>query len=145
MLVSEFMRNFYKKLYEVAPEEVHRDLTKQERAVKHVLYMVMGDKNRLTYKEASYYQERFHVRIDQLASDYRTWKRAGCKAYARPKQYVSGKVAGASKKAFDYVLGTFLIHARNQVSELERIKEEEGVLIDRDIDSQDPLADFNPL
>jgi hypothetical protein len=74
--------------------------------------MVMGQSEHFVRQDAAKFQEMFHVRIDQMASDYRTWKRAGCKPYARPKQYVSGRVAGASKKAFDQVLNTYLLKAK---------------------------------
>lgn len=112
LFISDFMRDFHAKLHEVTPEEVKRDLSKHERVVKHALYMVMGQTEHFVRQDAAKFQEMFHVRIDQMASDYRTWKRAGCKPYARPKQYVSGRVAGASKKAFDQVLNTYLLKAK---------------------------------
>lgn len=112
LFISDFMRDFHAKLHEVTPEEVKRDLSKHERVVKHALYMVMGQHEYFASQDAVKFQEMFHVRIDQMASDYRTWKRAGCKAYARPKQYVSGRVAGASKKAFDQVLNTYLLKTK---------------------------------
>jgi len=106
------MRDFQKKLHEVAPEEVKRDIIKQERVIKHTIYMVMGRHEYFKKADAVRFQEKFHVRIDQMAADYRTWKRAGCKGYAKPKQYVSGRVAGASKKAFDLMLNSYLIRAQ---------------------------------
>lgn len=101
MLVSDFMSLFVKRLYDEMPEDAKRDLIKQDRTVKHALYLVMGKYQRLRKELAISFQEKFHLKMDQLSADYRTWKRAGCKSYARPKQYVSGQVAGASKKAFD--------------------------------------------
>lgn len=103
------MRDFHAKLYEVTPEDLKRDLTKHERTVKHTLYMVMGQHEHFQSDDAKAFQEKFHVRIDQMASDYRTWKRAGCKPYAKPKKYVSGRIAGASKKAFDMVLNKYMV------------------------------------
>ncbi len=117
MLVSDFMSLFVKRLYEVIPEDGKRDLIKQDRTVKHALYMVMGKYQRVRKDLASPFQEKFHLRMDQLAADYRTWKRAGCKTYARPKQYISGQIAGASKKAFDYTLGTFLLDLKKNPTE----------------------------
>ena len=117
MLVSDFMSLFVKRLYEDVPEEVKRDLVKQDRTIKHVLHRIMSDYHRLRKELASPFQEKFHLRMDQLAADYRTWKRAGCKSYARPKQYVSGHVAGLSKKAFDYTLGVYLIDLKHQGKE----------------------------
>ncbi len=112
LTISDFMKDFYKKLYEVSPEDIKREVTKHERVVKHTLYMVMGQHEHFQKEDAMRFQEKFHVRIDQMASDYHTWKRAGCKAYAKPKQYVSGRVAGASKKAFDHVLGAYLLRLK---------------------------------
>ena len=117
MLVSDFMSLFVKRLYEVIPEDEKRELIKQDRTVKHALYMVMGKYQRLRKDLASPFQEKFHLRIDQLTADYRTWKRAGCKAYARPKQYITGQVASSSKKAFDYTLGTFLLDLKHREGE----------------------------
>ncbi|MCH9624736.1 MAG: hypothetical protein S4CHLAM27_11360 [Chlamydiia bacterium] len=117
MLVSDFMSLFVKRLYEVLPEDAKRDLIKQDRTVKHALYMVMGKYQRLRKDLATPFQEKFHLRMDQLAADYRTWKRAGCKTYARPKQYISGQIAGASKKAFDFALGTFLLDLKQREGE----------------------------
>ena len=123
MLVSDFMSLFVGRLYETVPEEAKRDLIKQDKAIKHGLYLVMGKYKRLRKDLATPFQEKFHLKIDQLAADYRTWKRAGCKAYARPKQYISGTVAGVAKKAFDYTLGTFLL-------ELKKIDQEKIVSIE---------------
>lgn len=117
MLISDFMSLFIKRLYEVVPEDAQRDLVKQDRTVKHALYLVMGKYQRLRKDLAVPFQEKFHLRIDQLAADYRTWKRAGCKGYARPKQYVSGPIAGASKKAFDHTLGTYLLELKARSGE----------------------------
>lgn len=114
MLVSDFMSFFVKRLYETVPEEVKRDLMKQDRAIKHGLYMVMGKYQRIRKDLAMPFQEKFHMRMDQLAADYRTWKSAGCKAYARPKQYISGPIAGVAKKAFDHTLGTFLLELKKE-------------------------------
>ncbi len=116
MLVSDFMSLFVKRLYDEMPEDAKRDLIKQDRTVKHALYLVMGKYQRLRKELAISFQEKFHLKMDQLSADYRTWKRAGCKSYARPKQYVSGQVAGASKKAFDYILGSYLLELKNQES-----------------------------
>lgn len=109
LYISDFIRDFHKKLYEVAPDEIKRELIKQERVVKHTLYSILGQHEFFHNKDSRHFQERFHVRIDQLAGDYRTWKRAGCKPYAKPKQYITGKVAGASKKAFDQILNTYMV------------------------------------
>lgn len=111
LYIADFMRDFHTKLYEVTPEDLKRELTKHERTVKHTLYMVMGQHEHFKNEHASHFQERFHVRIDQMASDFRTWKRAGCKPYAKPKQYVSGRIAGASKKAFDMVLNHYMLES----------------------------------
>ncbi len=110
--ISDFMRDFTIKLHEVVPEDLKRELAKHERVVKHALYMVVGEKELFHKMDASRFQEKFHVKMDQMASDYHTWKRAGCKAYAKPKQYVSGRIAGASKKAFDLILNVYLLRAR---------------------------------
>ena len=117
MLVSDFMSFFVKRLYETMPEEAKRDLVKQDRTVKHALYLVMGKYQRVSKDLASPFQEKFHLKMDQLAADYRTWKSAGCKSYARPKQYISGQVAGVSKKAFDFTLGTFLLDIKHRSEE----------------------------
>jgi hypothetical protein len=117
MLVSDFMSLFVKRLYEVIPEDEKRELIKQDRTVKHALYMVMGKYQRLSKDLASPFQEKFHLKMDQLTADYRTWKRAGCKAYAKPKQYVTGQIASSSKKAFDYALGTFLLDIKHRGGE----------------------------
>ena len=117
MLVSDFMSLFIQRLYEVIPEDAKRDLIKQDRTVKHALYMVMGKYQRLRKDLATPFQEKFHLRLDQLTADYRTWKRAGCKAYARPKQYITGLVASSSKKAFDYTLGTYLLDLKQMEGE----------------------------
>ncbi len=117
MLVSEFMSLFIQRLYETMPEDAKRDLIKQDRTVKHALYLVMGKYQRLSKDLASPFQEKFHLRMDQLAADYRTWKNAGCKSYARPKQYISGQIAGVSKKAFDYTLGSYLLDVRHKSAE----------------------------
>ena len=103
------MRDFQKRLFEVTPEDLKRELTKHERVVKHALYMIMGQYEVFRKEDAVRFQERFHVKIDQMASDYQTWKRAGCKTYAKPKQYISGRIAGASKKAFDQTLNLYLV------------------------------------
>ncbi len=111
LYIADFMRDFHTKLYEVTPEDLKRELTKHERTVKHSLYMVMGQHEHFQKDDAVQFQEKFHIRIDQMASDFRTWKRAGCKAYAKPKKYVSGRIAGASKKAFDMVLNKYMLEA----------------------------------
>ena len=116
--IADFMREFYIKLHDVVPEDLKRELAKHERVVKHALYMVVGEKEIFHKMDASRFQEKFHVKMDQMAGDYHTWKRAGCKAYAKPKQYVSGRIAGASKKAFDLVLNAYLL----------RVREMEGVV-----------------
>ena len=134
MHIADFKRDFYKKLFEVAPEEVHREITKQQKAVKNTLFTVMGGHDRIVAELAVKFQERFHVRIDQMASDYRTWKRAGCKPYAKPKQFVSGKVAGASKKAFDQVLGAYLLSVREPKIESPTL---EVINTNRDSDIKD--------
>ena len=118
LYVSDFMRDFYKKLHEVTPEDLQRELAKYERVVKHTLYMIVGQLEHFSAEESSSFQERFHVRVDQLAADYRTWKRAGCKSYARPRQYISGRIAGASKKAFDQILNKYILLSR-EVSKQE--------------------------
>lgn len=116
--ISEFMRDFYFKLNDVVPEDLKRELAKHERVVKHALYMVVSGKDLFYFADAAKFQEKFHVKMDQMASDYQTWKRAGCKAYAKPKQYVTGRIAGASKKAFDIVLNTYILRLR----EMEGVK-----------------------
>ena len=114
LYISDFMRDFHKNVYEVMPEEFKRYLVKEERGVRHALYMVVGQYETFRHQNARFFQEGFHVRIDQMAADYRTWKRAGCKPYARPKQYVSGRVAGASKKAFDMTLSRYILLDRER-------------------------------
>lgn len=121
LMIADFMRDFHKKLYDVAPEDVKREITKQERTVKHALYMVMGQFQEFRKEDAIKYQERFHVKMDQMASDYHTWKRGGCKAYAKPKQYISGRVAGASKKAFDQVLNAYLTQLKSLEPKTETV------------------------
>ncbi len=123
LYIADFMRDFHTKLYEVTPEELKRDLAKHERTVKHTLYMVMGQHEHFRNEDATLFQEKFHVRIDQMASDFRTWKRAGCKPYAKPKQFVSGRVAGASKKAFDMVLNKYILESRGPIRRAERVSE----------------------
>lgn len=110
--IADFMRDFYLKLNEVVPEDLKRELAKHERVVKHALYMIVGGQEHFQKMDAAKFQEKFHVKMDQMASDYQTWKRAGCKAYAKPKQYVSGRIAGASKKAFDMILNGYLLKTR---------------------------------
>ena len=122
--IADFIRDFYRKLHEVVPEDLKRELNKYERVVKHALYMVVGQYDLFHKGEAPSLQERFHIKMDQMVSDYQTWKRGGCKAYAKPKQYVSGKIAGASKKAFDLVLNTYLVYVRD----LERAKERKKIV-----------------
>jgi hypothetical protein len=124
MLVSEFLSSFNKKLYEVAPKEIHRDLERQERTVKHSLFSVVGVVRELAKNEAIKYQEDFHTKIDRMAMDYKTWERGGFKRYAKPKQFVTGRVAAASKKAFDWVLSDFLVSFQK--------KEEVGDTLERD-------------
>jgi|266.fasta.fasta_contig_21_3449421_length_530_multi_7_in_0_out_0_1 hypothetical protein len=114
LMISDFMRDFQKRLYEVTPEDLKRELTKHERVVKHALYMVMGQYEHFRRDDAIKFQERFHVKIDQMASDYQTWKRAGCKSYAKPKQFISGRIAGASKKAFDQMLNVYLLRLQEK-------------------------------
>ena len=114
MLVFEFIEHFEKKLHEIVPEEAKRDLEKQKRTVKNTLYSLASDKERIREQDAIWLQERFHIRMDQLASDYRTWKRAGCKTYARPKQYISGPIARTSKRAFDTILNQLLLAIRKR-------------------------------
>lgn len=115
------MRDFYKELNNVTPEDLKRELSKQERVVKHALYVIMGEHEYFQREHAVKFQERFHVRIDQMAADYQTWKRAGCKPYAKPKQYVSGRIAGASKKAFDRVLNTYLLKTKEMQGRIETL------------------------
>ena len=124
MLVGEFLATFNKRLYEVAPKEIHRDLERQERVVKHSLFSVVGTTRELAKGDVVKYQESFHTKIDRMATDYKTWERGGFKSYAKPKQFVTGRVAAASKKAFDWVLHDFLTH-------LQR-KDEERASLDRE-------------
>jgi hypothetical protein len=145
LFIADFMRDFHVRLHEIAPEDVKRDIVKHERVVKHTLYMVMGQHEHFRKEDAARFQELFHVRIDQMASDYATWKRAGCKPYARPKQYVSGRVAGASKKAFDQVLNSYLLRVKEMQPLKERISElslKEAHLKETSLEVE-PLADFN--
>ncbi len=123
LYIADFMRDFHTKLYEVTPEDLKRDLAKHERTVKHTLYMVMGQHEHFRNEDAALFQEKFHVRIDQMASDFRTWKRAGCKPYAKPKQFVSGRIAGASKKAFDMVLNRYIVESGGPIRRAERVSE----------------------
>lgn len=120
LYIADFMREFHTKLYEVTPEDLKRELSKHERIVKHTLYMVMGQHEHFKHETAKHFQERFHVRIDQLASDFRTWKRAGCKPYAKPKQYVSGRIAGASKRAFDIILNKYILESGGGIRHQEK-------------------------
>lgn len=130
-MISDFMRDFQKRLFEVTPEDLKRELTKHERVVKHALYMVMGQYEVFRKDDAVKFQERFHVKIDQMASDYQTWKRAGCKSYAKPKQYISGRIAGASKKAFDQILNLYLVRIREKtVSPVAQAFEVPEIVID---------------
>lgn len=131
LMISDFMRDFQKRLFEVTPEDLKRELTKHERVVKHALYMVMGQYEVFRKDDAVKFQERFHVKIDQMASDYQTWKRAGCKSYAKPKQYISGRIAGASKKAFDQILNLYLVRIREKtVSPVAQAFEVPEIVID---------------
>ncbi len=140
--ISEFMKDFYVKLNDVVPEDLKRELAKHERVVKHALYMVVAGKDLFYSADAAKFQEKFHVKMDQMASDYQTWKRAGCKAYAKPKQYVSGRIAGASKKAFDMVLSSYIIRGRQMegisfAAEQQQSREELLVL---DESGEEPLS-----
>jgi len=128
--IADFMRDFYVKLNEVVPEDLKRELSKYERVVKHALYMIIGEKEQFHRMDAARFQEKFHVKMDQMASDYHTWKRAGCKAYARPKQYVTGRIAGASKKAFDMILNTYLLRAIEIEGVMPREEREESLILD---------------
>lgn len=133
------MKDFYFKLNEVVPEDLKRELAKHERVVKHALYMVVSGKDLFYKVDAARYQEKFHVKMDQMAGDYQTWKRAGCKAYAKPKQYVSGRIAGASKKAFDMVLNAYILRFRDMEGEpviAQEVREELFVL---DESGEEPL------
>ena len=109
MQTSQFIQSFVKKAYAMAGEESERHLVKQERVVRNNLFISLGGHGLLSTESAAKYQETFHTKMDQLASDFRTWKRAGCKQYARPKQIVSGPIAYISKKAFDQALNDFLL------------------------------------
>jgi hypothetical protein len=138
--ISEFMRDFYFKLNDVVPEDLKRELAKHERVVKHALYMVVSGKELFYFEDAAKFQEKFHVKMDQMAGDYQTWKRAGCKAYAKPKQYVSGRIAGASKKAFDMVLNTYILRLREMggVRPLEIPQREEILVLEES--GEEPLS-----
>ena len=138
--ISEFMKDFYVKLNDVVPEDLKRELAKHERIVKHALYMVVAGKELFYTADASKFQEKFHVKMDQMASDYQTWKRAGCKAYAKPKQYVSGRIAGASKRAFDMVMSSYIIRLREMqgVQSFVQSERESGLLV-LDESGEEPL------
>ena len=138
--ISEFMKDFYIKLNDVVPEDLKRELAKHERIVKHALYMVVAGKELFYTADASKFQEKFHVKMDQMASDYQTWKRAGCKAYAKPKQYVSGRIAGASKRAFDMVMSSYIIRLREMqgVQSFVQSERESGLLV-LDESGEEPL------
>ena len=138
--ISEFMKDFYVKLNDVVPEDLKRELAKHERIVKHALYMVVAGKELFYTADASKFQEKFHVKMDQMASDYQTWKRAGCKAYAKPKQYVTGRIAGASKRAFDMVMSSYIIRLREMqgVQSFVQPERESGLLV-LDESGEEPL------
>ena len=138
--ISEFMKDFYFKLNEVVPEDLKRELAKHERVVKHALYMVVSGKDLFYQVDAARYQEKFHVKMDQMAGDYHTWKRAGCKAYAKPKQYVSGRIAGASKKAFDMVLNAYILRMREMDGTPVLIQEAREDLFAFDASGEEPLT-----
>ncbi len=138
--ISEFMKDFYIKLDVVVPEDLKRELAKHERVVKHALYMVVSGKDLFQLGDAPRFQEKFHVKMDQMAGDYHTWKRAGCKAYAKPKQYVSGRIAGAAKKAFDLVLNTYILRLREAEGQRERVAEREGNLLVMEESGEEPLS-----
>ncbi len=129
--ISEFMKDFYVKLNDVVPEDLKRELAKHERIVKHALYMVVAGKELFYTADAAKFQEKFHVKMDQMASDYQTWKRAGCKAYAKPKQYVTGRIAGASKRAFDMVMSSYIIRLREMqgVQSFVQPERDSGLLV----------------
>ncbi len=108
MLVSDFIKMFEQKLYSLSTQDDQRELLRQEKVIKGTLFTIIGQNQRLSVDKAVNYQESFHVRLDQLAGDYRTWRRGGCKKYAKPKQLVSGTLAALSKKSFDFVLNYFM-------------------------------------
>jgi hypothetical protein len=137
--ISDFMRDFYFKLNDVVPEELKRELAKHERVVKHALYMIASGKDLFYMEDAAKFQEKFHIKMDQMASDYHTWKRAGCKAYAKPKQYVTGRIAGASKKAFDMVLNTYILRLRELQGAKAPLEVREELLI-LDESGEEPLS-----
>jgi hypothetical protein len=124
MLVVEFLASFNKKMYEVAPKEIHRDLERQERTVKHSLFSVVGTSREVSKGEAIKHQESFHTKIDRMAMDYKTWERGGFKSYAKPKQFVTGRVAAAAKKAFDWVLHDFLTNIQKKEEERASLERE---------------------
>lgn len=128
MLTSEFITSFNKKLYEFAPKEIHRDLERQERAVKHTLFVALSGSKEIVKTEAIKIQEGFHVRIDRMAMDYKTWERGGFKRYAKPKQFVTGRVAATSKKTFDWVLNEFLVNIENKEMARETMERSSLVL-----------------
>lgn len=109
MQTSQFIQSFVKNAYAMAGEDIERHLVKQERVVRNNLFVSLGGHGSLSVENAAKYQETFHTKMDQLASDFRTWKKAGCKQYARPKQIVSGPIAYVSKKAFDQALNEFIL------------------------------------
>jgi hypothetical protein len=140
MQTSQFIQSFVQKAYAMAGEESERHLVKQERVVRNNLFVSLGGHGILTAESAAKYQETFHTKMDQLASDFRTWKKAGCKQYARPKQIVSGPIAYISKKAFDQALNDFLITQKKSLRMESQIDQED---YDSSIFLRQPFSDKN--
>ncbi|OGN62340.1 MAG: hypothetical protein A3F09_00385 [Chlamydiae bacterium RIFCSPHIGHO2_12_FULL_49_11] len=111
MDVHDFLQRFHREVYTMATSfDLKRRLEKEEKFLKWMLYHILAP--RLDLSKVVKYQEVFHTKVDQLAADYKTWKDAGCKQYARPKQVVCGEVAKIAKRSFDTVLGTWLMEKR---------------------------------
>lgn len=96
--------------------ELRRRLKKEEKFLKWTIYHLLAEGIYLHY--AAKYQEKFHTKVDYMAADYKTWKDAGCKHYAKPKQYVSGEIAKIAKRSFDTVLGEMILQKKGAAKAL---------------------------
>ena len=121
MLISDFFNSFHYYLYSISPDEIRMDVNKHERIVKHTLFTVIGGKREVPTDQIYKMQEMVHVKIDQLAQDYRTWQRNGYKRYAKPKQYITGRVAAAAKRAFDQTLHNLIVNLR-KTQEVDQVR-----------------------
>ncbi len=136
LYISDFINDFQKKLQEIAPEEIKKEMLKHEKIIKHTLYMVVGHCECFMKDDAVKFQERFHVKIDQMVSDYYTWKKAGCKINTKPKQYVTGKIANTSKKAFDQVLNSYLIYLQQATPVVKKILPLKSLMVEAAVDNE---------